>query len=249
MADLAGCVAVHVSLLELAVLLLAVLAGATVQGSIGFGVNLVAVPVVALVEPSALPTTLVALALPLTIVMVLREHRHIDRPGLGWGLLGRAPGTIVGVWIVVVVSTDMLAVIIGATVLLAVAASIMSPPIPVTPGTALTAGFASGLFGTATSIGGPPLALVYQHHDGPVLRSTLAAAFMVGIAFSLTGLGVGGQVEGWQLLLALALVPGLFVGLWLSGPLARFVDVSLLRPAVLAFSAVTGALAIVRGVW
>ena len=238
----------HLSGLDYLVITLAVVLGATVQGSIGFGLNLVAVPVVALVEPDALPTMLIALALPLTIVMVLREHRHIDRVGLAWTLVGRAPGTALGVWIVTVVSAESLAVIIGATVLLAAVTSVVSPPIPVNRDTALGAGFASGLFGTATSIGGPPLALVYQHHKGAVLRSTLASAFMAGIAFSLAGLAIGGQVAGWQLLAALALVPGLAVGLWLSAPVARVVDVRWLRPAVLVFAALTGVLAILRGV-
>jgi len=238
---------VQLSAPDYVAILLAVVAGATVQGSIGFGVNLVAVPIVALVKPDALPTMLIALALPLTIVMVVREHRHIDRPGLGWTLVGRAPGTAIGVWIVTVVSADALAVLIGATVLLAVVLSVASPPIPVNRETTLAGGVASGLFGTATAIGGPPLALVYQHEPGPVLRSTLAASFMAGILFSLAGLAIGGQVAGWQLVAALALVPGLALGIWLSGPVARHVDARLLRPLVLAFSAITGAAAFVRG--
>ncbi|MGH9024531.1 MAG: hypothetical protein ACRDWD_00195, partial [Acidimicrobiia bacterium] len=53
---------VHLSGGEFAVAVAALLLGALVQGSIGFGMNLVAVPVVALVAPEALPATLILVA-------------------------------------------------------------------------------------------------------------------------------------------------------------------------------------------
>jgi hypothetical protein len=51
---------VHVSAGEFAIILTFVVVGAAAQGSIGFGQNLIVVPVVALVLPEALPGTLVA---------------------------------------------------------------------------------------------------------------------------------------------------------------------------------------------
>jgi uncharacterized protein len=103
--------------------------------------------------------------------------------------------------------------------------------------------------GTATSIGGPPLALLYQHHEGPVLRSTLAVVFGIGTLISIAGLAVGGEVHGWQVLLALALVPGIGVGLVAGRFLARRLDARWLRPAVLAVAAIAAVLAIVNGLW
>ena len=49
-------------------------------------------------------------------------------------------------------------------VLLCVALSVISWRPQPTPPSLVTAGVASGSFGTATSIGGPPLAVLYQHH-------------------------------------------------------------------------------------
>ena len=87
----------HVSATEFAVLALVAAAGGAVQGSIGFGQNLVLVPVVALVVPEAVPGALVTLGIPLTLIMAVREWHGIDRSGLGWIVLGRVPGTVVGV--------------------------------------------------------------------------------------------------------------------------------------------------------
>src|SRR3546814_15753694 len=67
------------------------------------------------------------------------------------------------------------------------------PVLPVRPPTQLVAGVVSGVTGTAAGIGGPPLALLYQHRPGSTIRSTLAAAFLVGTALSLATLAVAGE--------------------------------------------------------
>jgi uncharacterized protein len=226
--------------------LAAVTMGALVQGSIGFGANIVAVPVIAVLEPDALPATLALVVIPLVVVMVVRERDAVDRRGAAWMTIGRLPGTALGAWVVAVISPDTLSVLLGAGVLLAVATSTLTPTIPVNGATAMTAGFASGAMGTATSIGGPPLALLYQHHEGPVLRATLAVAFAVGTVLSLVGLAIAGAIEPWHIVLASALVPGLLTGLALSRLLIHRLDRAWLRPAVLGFAAATAVVAILR---
>jgi uncharacterized protein len=228
--------------------LAAVTIGAVVQGSVGFGANIVAVPVIAVIEPDALPATLALIVIPLVAVMALRERHALDRTGVTWITVGRVPGTVVGAAVVALISTDTLSVLLGVGVLLAVAMSTLTADIPVNRVTATTAGFASGAMGTATSIGGPPLALLYQHHEGPVLRATLAVAFAVGTVLSLIGLAIAGAIEGWQVVLAVALLPGLFTGLALSRLLVHRLDRAWLRPAVLAFAAATAVIAIIQGV-
>src|SRR6185295_4754247 len=108
-------------------------------------------------------------------------------------------------------------------------------------------GVESGVFGTAAGIGGPPLALLFQHHDGPVVRSTLGASFFFGTLFSLLALSIAGQVELGHLGLAAALVPAVLLGFLASRALRRVLDRGWLRPAVLVFAAVSGAVAIVNG--
>ena len=146
------------------------------------------------------------------------------------------------------VAADALTVLCGVGVLVAVVTSILTTTVQVTPTTTVAAGAASGVLGTATSIGGPPLALLFQHREGPVLRATLAATFVLGTVLSVSALVVAGVVEGWQVWLALALLPGTAAGVAASGGLARRLDAGWLRPAVLTFAALTAVVAIVRGV-
>lgn len=226
---------------------LAVGVGALVQGSIGFGANLVAAPVLALADPEALPATLVLVVIPLVTVMVVREGHHVDRSGVTWITIGRIPGTALGAWVVAIISASTLSVLLGSGVLLAVGLSLVSGPVALNRVTTTAAGFASGAMGTATSIGGPPLALLYQHHEGPVLRSTMAVAFAFGTALSLVALALGGVIEAWHVLLATALLPALVVGLVLSRYVVGRLDGRRLRPAILAFAAITAVWTIVRG--
>ena len=86
----------HVGVGEFVVAALVVLFGALVQGTIGFGLNLLAAPFIALVIPEALPVTVVLVAWPMGGVAALREHHALDRRALPWLLAGAVPGTLVG---------------------------------------------------------------------------------------------------------------------------------------------------------
>ena len=237
---------VDVSLVELMVCAVAVAAGGIIQGSIGFGLSLVSVPVLAFVEPTSLPATLLILAIPFTAVMALRERSHIDVRGFWLIALGRLPGTAAAVWLLSVITEAHLSIVIGAAVIVAVVLSVVAPELEMGTSTRLVAGTVSGLMGTAAAIGGPPLALVYQHRPGPELRSTLAMSFVVGSAISLAALWASGHVELVHLTLALALLPSLAVGLFLATRIHGLLDKGWLRPTVLTFAAISGAVAIVR---
>jgi uncharacterized protein len=221
----------------LAVVAVATLTGAAIQGGIGFGMNLLVVPVMALVMPEVLPAAAILLGVPISITMLRYEFSALDRAGIAWLFGGRVPGTVIGVALVATVTTAVLQVLVASVVLLFVAASVAAPPIRVTRLTKLGAGAVSGVTGTAAGIGGPPVALLYQHHRGSVMRSTLAASFFFGTLLSFGGLAVGGQVTARQLLVGLVLAPVVVSGSVLGRRLHAVLDRGWLRPAVLTFAA------------
>jgi hypothetical protein len=241
---------VHVSVAQWLVLVATVVAASTVQGVVGFGSNLLAVPVVALIVPSALPGAMVIPGVPMAIAMAVAERDHVDRRGSRFLVLGRLPGTLIGVAVVAAVSSDALAILIGIVVLLAVGLSIVASHLHpgVTPRTATAAGVVTGVTGTAAAIDGPPLALLYQHHPPPVFRATLATQFAVGAAITLTALLLAHHLHLWQVLLGLSLMPGFFAGLGLSLVIRPRVAHHNLRPVVLTIAALTGVAAIARAV-
>lgn len=238
----------HLTIGAVVVAAFATAIGAAVQGGLGFGMNLVSVPVFALVLPKALPVTVIVLGIPVALGMVRYERHAVDRVGVGWVTVGRVPGTILGAWIVVTVSTSVLDALAGGIVLLLVVASVAMPPLPVQPATQIGAGLFSGATGTSAGIGGPPLALLYQRHPGPAMRSTLAATFVIGTCLSLVTLVAAGEVHADQLLLGVGLTPVVLFGSVAGRRLHGFLDRGWLRPAVLAFAAATAVTALVHAV-
>jgi uncharacterized protein len=226
----------------------ATLVGASIQGSIGFGMNLVTVPVLALTLPDALPVTPVLFGIPISIAMVRHERHAVDRPGLVWIVAGRVPGTVAGAVIVASVSTNSLKIVIGVSVLLAVALSVAAPPVPLTPATQFSAGVVSGTTGTAAGIGGPPLALLYQHRPGPTMRATMAASFLFGTFLSIVTLSVAREVTLADCVLAAALIPLVIAGTWIGRRAHDALDRQWLRPAVLTFAAVSAVVVLVDAV-
>ena len=220
--------------------LVAVAVGAVIQGSIGFGYAFVAVPTMALLYPEALPATPLLLALPLTALMSAREWRSIDVTGFLLITGARAIGTAAGVGLVVLIPASLLSVLVGLLITAVALLSFFNPNFEVSNKTRLAGGIASGITSTTAAIGGPPLALIYQDRSGAELRSTLSISFVVGIVMSLVGLTLAGRVQGWHLLLALQLLPGLLVGLWASRWVIKYLDERWLRPAVLIFAALAG---------
>src|SRR4051812_40940652 len=109
----------HLSWFQYAAVAVTVAIGAFAQGTVGFGLNLVAAPIVGLVAPAMLPAAMVLVASPISLTVALRERRHIDWHGVGWTTLGRVPGTLAGVLVVTAVSQETLSGIVGVVVLLA----------------------------------------------------------------------------------------------------------------------------------
>ncbi|RIQ31238.1 sulfite exporter TauE/SafE family protein [Jiangella rhizosphaerae] len=228
------------------VLAAAVFLGAAVQGTIGLGLGLLAAPAAALLAPELVPGTLLWLSLLLPVFTLAREWSDVDWWGLRWAFLGRLPATLLGAWIVSVSSPRVLSVTVGVVILVAVALTARTIRLPMTRGVLVAAGTVSGISGTATSIGGPPLALVYQSELGPRVRSTLAVYFLVGVGVSLAALGVVGELTMVQTTTALWLAPPLVAGFAAASGLRTFVDGGRLRLAVMVVCTLSGATLIVR---
>ena len=224
----------------------AVLVGATVQTVVGLGVGLTAAPVITLLEPALMPGVMIALAFVLPCVTLVHDHADIDWGGLGWSLPPRVVGTAVGVWVVATFTADQLGVFIGSIVLLAVVLTWHAVTVPVTRSTLGGAGFVGGVTGTATSIGGPPFALLYQHRPPAQIRSTMAVYFLIGAAISLVGLTISGDLERHQLAVAGLLVPALGLGVLVGVPLRRALPADRVRPAVLLVSAASSLALVLR---
>ena len=174
---------------------LAMFAGALVHGSVGLGMGLVAAPFLVLVEPRLVPAPLIVAGLSLATAMFIRERHAVDVTEIKWAVVGCVVGTAGATILLILIDPEAFGLVFGIALLLAVGMSLRNWQISPTPLIVFLAGSISGLMGTTTSVGGPPMALVYQQSEGARLRATLAAFFVAGGFIALTGLLVAGQTR------------------------------------------------------
>lgn len=211
-----------------------------VQGSIGLGFALVVAPVAAVARSEMIPAAIILLMMPINVFVIWREFGHFDFPGASWITFGRFVGTFAGLWVLLMVSTQVLGAAIGATTIAAAIATKLAPRFTPNRTAYLSAGFITGVTETATGIGGPPLALVYQHHPAATLRATLALCFLIGQIFSVAFLIFKNRFDISHLQDALLLLPFVAIGLLCSYWGRRKLDGARLRTALLTFAVASG---------
>jgi uncharacterized membrane protein YfcA len=232
---------------QYAAALAALTLGAALQGSVGFGCNLVAAPLLVLIDPTLVPGPLIAANLTLNLAMIVRERPDGAWGEATWPSIGQVPGTVAGAAVLVAASTRNLTLFLAVLTLAAVGLSAIRSPVRRTPATLTVAGVLSGFMGTASGIGGPPVALLYQEASGLEIRSAISRFFLVSSACSALALAAFGRFDLATAARGVLLVPGVALGFVLSGPVLGRVEPRHVRAAVLVVSAASGLLALVRG--
>jgi uncharacterized protein len=207
--------------------------GGLLQGAIGFGFALMIAPALAMIDTTLVPGTPIMLAIALGGASMIRNRAGMYRSSWLMAVVGSIPGTVLGGLAVVALPERGLAIVLAISVLGSVALSVSGIDARPTTRTLLAAGAVSGFTGTSTSIGGPPVALLYQHAPGDEIRGVLAGYFFITGAMSAAMLGASGELDTHQLRIAAGLVAPMLVGLVFARPLHPLVDRGFTRPAVL----------------
>lgn len=244
--DLASLLPSGVSLAVLLIAALVTFLSACVQGTLGFGFAVVSVPLLSLLHPALAPVPQLLLALPLTLSMLVRERAAVDFSGMAFVVSGRVVGIAIGLAVIGAANARTLDALIGGLVLLGALILSARVPLPKNRLTECVLGSLSGFSGYVSAIGGPPLALLYRNESGPVLRSSLAAQFALGLLLSLTARAASGQMSRTDLEVAAWLLLPLAAGIRASHVLTTRIAPARLRAFVLALSALAGGLLLFR---
>ena len=232
----------------IAVFLTAVSAAA-VQSVAGFGLALVSAPLLLLIHGPFVPGPMMAGGLVLTCLILIRDHQHVDVSGLTYSLIGRMIGTVGAAGFLLVASDTLFDLAFALLVMFAVILSAAGLEPRPNRKNAFIAGSLSGLMGTISSIGGPPMALLYQNAGASRLRGTLAGFFLVGSIVSLMALALVGRFGPEEIVLSIFLAPPMALGFWLGGPLRSRMSDRAIRPMVLGLSFVSGMTVLLRVVF
>ena len=234
---------------EIAVALVLAAIGATLQGSVGFGLAVVSAPILLLIDPVWVPGPMLLAAMLLVVLIAYRDREHILGGDVALGTVGRVLGTIPAAYALHALAGHVYDLIFAAMVLVGVGLSASGWHIARTPINVVVAGTLSGIAGTISSIGGPPMALVYQHEKGPSVRGTMSAIFILGTIISITGLWWAGRFGMVELALGLILMPAVVVGFAISRRTAAWLDRRHTRPAILAVSTLSALVILARALF
>ena len=212
------------------------------QSLTGMGFGLLAASLLLLIDPTLVPATVIVMGSLVAAANAIGHRADVDTVELGAALAGRMFG-IGGAFGILgfIADRDTFSLLIAIVILFAVTLSLVDIAPRKTSRSLFVAGIFSGVTGTLTSVGAPPMGIVYQHSRRRRTSATLNAYFAIGGVISATAVWYHGWL-GWRdIWLALALLPALAAGAWASRLLRGYADRQF-RPAVLAIcSASAGA--------
>ena len=207
---------------------------------------LVAAPLLILIDPALVPAPIIVNALLLLLLMIVRERTDVAFREVSWAVAGSILGTVAATALLLVIPTGAFELVFGIMLLGIVAISLVRWSGEPSNWMSLGAGVLSGLMGTTTSIGGPPMALAFQNSTAPRLRATLSVYFVVGAVLALTGLATAGRFGTAELRLSVYLMPGTVMGLLISSRTSGWLKPQFVRPAVLLLSTVAAVVILFR---
>ncbi|MCY4357496.1 MAG: sulfite exporter TauE/SafE family protein [Gammaproteobacteria bacterium] len=219
--------------------------GSFVQSSIGFGLAIIAAPLLFFIDSTYVPAPITVCALTLSLANAARHWHSISFAGLKFAIFGRVPGTIAGGMLLFWIDQHALALVLGLSVLLAVGLSLSNLVLRPTRIALFSAGFLSGFMGTSSAIGGPPMALVLQHQASDFIRANMAAFFVASCLMSLIMLYTVDRFGWKEVRLALPLIPATMAGYWVAMQTLHLISHQNLRRASLSLCAVAGTAAVV----
>ena len=159
-------------------LLVAFCLGGAAAGTSGFGIVLVASPIIALNAPHLLPGVVLPVSVLGATLIALQEWRAADLRILIRLVTVAVPFNFVGAHLATVATTRSIALIVAGIVLLTVIISFAGWRPPPHPLSVYVAAAASGVAGGAVKIDGPPVALLLAGREPSLVRGTLSLYFL-----------------------------------------------------------------------
>jgi len=143
-------------------------------------------------------------------------------------------------------SPRLLGALVGSVVLAVALVTVGGRALPRTRWTLLTAGVISGASGTSTSIGGPPVALLYAGGSGPQVRASLSAFLFAGNTLAVAALALAGRLPGRDVAMGAIFLVFAAAGFAAAARLRRFLDGGRIRAAVLVLASASAIVLIAR---
>ena len=213
--------------------LLAIFFAAFLQAITGFGLVIVAAPLLMFFyDPKIVVPVMLLLACSGNTVQSYLMRKKANFPLIGYLVIGVVLGVPIGFLVFDYVSSDTLKVWISTVVFLSLLImQISHRHIPESRRNTILTGVCSGFSSMTTGMAGPPflIYLAYTKMSAETFRATCFVFFLCCNSASLIGYLIGGHSLAPAFHEFLYLLPALAVGLTLGHALARFIPTIFLR--------------------
>lgn len=232
--------------LELLIALFTVFIGATVMGTVSFGMALVVAPILLLFLAPQSVVVLVNILIVILLAFVLFQVRqHLNVRQMGGMVLGGLAAVPIGVFTLRTADPAILRITIGVVILMLGTLVMFKVQIPMAQHrwAGPVFGFLTSLSITTLSIGGP-LAAIYviaQKWPPPVMRASLAFFFLSTYILAFALYAAVGLLDLNIMANAGLLVPGLLAGFGLANLIVRRINEGVFRYVAIAVI-ITGSL-------
>ena len=228
----------------LALIFLAV--GGGVQATLGIGAGLVAGPALTVIEPELLPGPMLAMAMVVNVrnAVADRQSTHV----LAWkrALLGAPLGLGLGAVVLSFTNVKTLSLLVSFFVLGAVALQLSGLKPPSGTISDYIAGTATAFSSTVAALPGPMFVVFHGHRPPGTIRGTLASFMLLVTPAILLFLAIDGRFGFRQFALAVALAPGMFLGLLLGKALRPRISIDRFRVIILSVASLSAVAVIIR---
>lgn len=230
-----------------------IILAAAVSGLIGFGLAVVAVPLLLIFfDPVEVVVLIALISLFTNAVIVQDSWREVKTRSvlalMPWAILG----LILGTEILRRANPDYLRLGVGVIVVLSAILLLRDVTLKSIEGRIGTvlAGASSGALATSTGIAGPPIVLLFAARGLPKdsFRASNAAYFLILSVAIIVTLFVRDIVETSELWTAAALVPAAFIGKTLGTALVKRLSDEAFRRITLAVVLLTGVLGVLTAI-
>ena len=211
------------------IIFILIIFGAIAQSAIGLGFGIPACFLV-LLEPSMVPSCIILMGTFLAFSNALLSLKDIIKVDLIYAYFGRLIGSFMAMPLIfLTLGTKNYLIIFGTLLLVATYMSIKKWNIVANKKNITIAGTISGLMGTLTGIGGPPMALVYQNSSARKVVATLNMFFGVGALFSVILFVYYDLINLPEVMKSIYLSPALIIGTYIGRRemVKKFVDKNL----------------------
>lgn len=237
--------------LELFFGIVIVAVGATVMGTVGFGIVLVSAPVMLLyLEPQQTVVVMNTITAILMVMVLLRTWRHLElRSSVGL-VLGGLAATPIGVLALNVASPGVLRTTIAVVIIFLGLFSLTNVRLPFAqrPMAGPIVGFLTFLSVTSIGVGGPISGIyaIAQRWKAETVRANLALLFIVSDTTAVALYAATGLVGRNTLANIGLLIPGLLAGFALTAVMVNRINDRIFRYIVVAVIVVAGSAMLVR---